>query len=64
METKTANVTACIQSDIKESVEAIAMRDTLSLAEFNTVMEKGLKQAKADESVFVENAFASLKSGI
>ena len=44
--------------------KAIPTRDILSEAEFNAVMEKGLKQAKADESVSVADAFSSLRAGI
>lgn len=99
MAAKTANVTARIQPDIKESAEAIldklgipvsvfidmtyrqvinhngipfaldlpkviTTRDSLSEIEFSTMMEKGLKEAKADESVTVTDAFASLRARI
>lgn len=99
MAAKTANVTARIQPDIKESAEAILaklgipvsvfidmayrqvinhngipftitlpktipIRDILSEAEFNAMMEKGLKQAKEDESVSVTEAFSCLRAGI
>lgn len=99
MAAKTANVTARIQPDIKESAEAILeklgipvsvfidmtyrqvinhngipfmmtlpkaipTRDILSEAEFDTMMEKGLKQAKADESVSMADAFSSLRAGV
>lgn len=36
-------------------------RDEMSEVEFNRMMEKGLEQAKADESVSVSDAFASLR---
>ena len=99
MAAKTANVTARIQPDIKESAEAIleklgipvsvfidmtyrqvinhkgipfmvtlpnviSTRDTLSEAEFDATMEKGLKQAKENKSVSVADAFSSLRAGI
>lgn len=37
-------------------------RDEMSEVEFNRMMEKGLEQAKADESVSVSDAFASLRA--
>ena len=99
MATKTANVTARIQPDIKEGAEeileklgipvsvfidmayrqvinhngipfmltlpkVIPTRDVLSEAEFDAMIEKGLKQAKADESVSVEDTFSRLRAGI
>ena len=98
MAIKTANVTARIQPEIKESAEAILeqlgipvsvfidmtyrqvinhngipfavdlpkempTRDSLSEKEFNTMMEKGLAQAKADESVSVSEDFAYIRAG-
>ena len=99
MAVKTANVTARIQPEIKESAEsileklgipvsvfidmayrqvinhngipfmvtlpkAIPTRDILSEKEFDAMMEKGLKQAKADESISVADAFSDLRAGI
>ena len=93
MATKTANVTARIQPDIKESAEAILeklgidmtyrqvianngvpfalnlpktieTRDELSDAQFNSMMEKGLLQAKANESKPAKEVFANLRKRI
>jgi addiction module RelB/DinJ family antitoxin len=96
MAVKTANVTARIQPNIKESAEAILERlgipvsvfidmtyrqvimhdgipfsveipnklttkDSMSDAEFDTMMSIGLSQAKADESIDVEAAFSDLR---
>lgn len=94
--TKTANVTARIQPDIKESAEAILerlgipvsvfidmtyrqvimhdgvpfsleipqkikTRDSITEAEFGNMMTIGLAQAKADDSLTVEDAFSNLR---
>ena len=95
MATKTANVTARIQPDIKEQAEAILdrlgipvsvfidmtyrqviMRDGVPFsldipdklvtthAEFDTMMQTGLAQAKKNDSVSVDEAFSQLKSKI
>lgn len=96
MATKTANVTARIQPDIKESAEAIleklgipvsvfidmtyrqvianngipfsltvptsiVTRDSMTSKEFNSVMETGLMQAKADDSKSAKDVFADLR---
>ncbi len=93
---KTANVTARIQPDVKESAEAILeklgipvsvfidmtyrqvivrngvpfelkikktidSRDSMSDEDFNTVMAKGLAQAKADNSKLAKEVFADLR---
>lgn len=44
--------------------KSISIRDTLSETEFNAMMGKGLKQAKEDDSVSVEEAFANLRARI
>mgnify|MGYP001463745410 FL=1 len=97
MATKTANVTARIQPNIKEQAEAIldrlgipvsvfidmtyrqvimrdgvpfsldipdkfATRDSITKAEFDTVMQTGLSQAKRNDSVSVDEAFEQLKA--
>ena len=97
MATKTANVTARIQPDIKEQAEAIldrlgipvsvfidmtyrqvimrdgvpfsldipdkfATRDSITKAEFDTMMQTGLSQAKRNDSVSVDEAFEQLKA--
>ena len=99
MATKTANVTARIQPNIKEQAEAIlerlgipvsvfidmtyrqvimrdgvpfsldipdklATRDSITQAEFNTMMQTGLAQAKRNDSLSVDEAFNQLKSKI
>lgn len=99
MATKTANVTARIQPDIKESAEAILeklgipvsvfidmtyrqvitnngilfainlpitieTRDELSDNQFNSMMEKGLLRAKANESKPAKEVFANLRKRI
>lgn len=96
MATKTANVTARIQPNIKEQAEAIlerlgipvsvfidmtyrqvimrdgvpfsldipdklATRDSITQAEFNTMMQTGLAQAKRNDSLSVDEAFNPLK---
>ena len=96
MATKTANVTARIQQNIKEQAEAIlerlgipvsvfidmtyrqvimrdgvpfsldipdklATRDSITQAEFNTMMQTGLAQAKRNDSLSVDEAFNQLK---
>ena len=96
MATKTANVTARIQPNIKEQAEAIlerlgipvsvfidmtyrqvimrdgvpfsldipdklATRDSITQAEFNTMMQTGLTQAKRNDSLSVDEAFNQLK---
>ena len=98
-ETKTANVTARIQPNIKEQAEAIldrlgipvsvfidmtyrqvimrdgvpfsldipdklVTRDSITQAEFDTMMQTGLAQAKKNDSVSVDEAFNQLKSEI
>ena len=95
MATKTANVTARIQPNIKEQAEAIlerlgipvsvfidmtyrqvimrdgvpfsldipdklATRDSITQAEFNTMMQTGLAQAKRNDSLSVDEAFNQL----
>ena len=99
MATKTANVTARIQPNIKEQAEAIldrlgipvsvfidmtyrqvimrdgvpfsldipdklVTRDSITQAEFDTMMQDGLAQAKCDDSVFIDEAFSQLKTEI
>ena len=99
MATKTANVTARIQPNIKEQAEAIldrlgipvyvfidmtyrqvimrdgvpfslyipnklVTRNSITHAEFDTMMQIGLEQAKKNDSVSVDEAFNQLKSEI
>ena len=65
MAAKTANVTARIQPDIKASAEAelkapkkLTTRDAMEDTQFDEVMEKGLLQAKADDSKSAKEVFA------
>lgn len=99
MATKTANVTARIQPNIKEQAEEIldrlgipvsvfidmayrqvimrdgvpfsldipnklATRDSIAQAEFDTIMQTGLAQAKRNDSVSVDEAFNQLNTEI
>ena len=99
MATKTANVTARIQPEIKESAEAILeklgipvsvfidmtyrqviaqngvpfslnvprtfpARDTMTDAQFNQMIQTGLEQAKANNSIPIDDAFDMLKAEI
>ena len=99
MAAKTANVTARIQPEIKESAEAIleklgipvsvfidmpyrqviatngvpfelkaprilTTRDVMEDTQFDLVMEKGLLQAKADDSKSAKEVFADLRRRI
>lgn len=66
--TKTANVTARIQPDIRESAEVILeipqkikTRDNINEAEFGNMITIGLAQAKAEESLTVADAFTNLR---
>ena len=77
MAAKTANVMACVESHIKEQAEgtmdvlgipvscsvpsAPAARDELDDATFHAMMERGLKEAKADQSRPASDVFADLK---
>ena len=47
-----------------EIPNTLTTRDSLSKAEFDTIMQTGLMQAKADESLTVEDAFSQLKAEI
>ena len=99
MAAKTANVTACIQPNIKEQAETILerlgipvsvfidmtyrqviMRDgvpfsvdipdklttrgTLTKEKFNIIMQEGLTQAKEEDTVSIDEAFAQLQMEI
>lgn len=96
MATKSANVLARVEPEIKEQAESImsklglpasvvinalykqiimtksipfslslpqepASRDSMTTAEFNSLMEKGLSQAKSDNSRPVSDVFADLR---
>ena len=98
MATKSANVTARVQPEIKRQAEAVLdkiglpvsvlidtfyrqiimtggvpysltvpnlpTRDSMTDAEFNTMMEKGYHQAKTGEGLSVDEAFAKIREGI
>ena len=98
MATKSANVTARVQPEIKRQAEAVLeniespvsvlvdtlyrqiimtggvpysltvpnlpTRDSMTDAEFNTIMEKGYHQAKTGEGISVDEAFEKIRDGI
>ena len=98
MATKTANVTARVQPEIKQQAEAVLeqlgipvsvlidslyrqiimttgipysfnlpslqTRDTMTDAQFNTMMAKGFSEAKAGQGVSVDDAFAEINKSI
>ena len=99
MATKTANVNARIQQDVKQQAEAILkriglprsvaidmfyrqiimhegipfpvtipssvpVRDRMSEAQFNALMQKGYQQAKEDDSYDLEEVFDELERGL
>lgn len=95
MATKSANVTARVQPEIKQQAEAVLekiglpvsnisyrqiimtggvpysltvpnlpTRDSMTDAEFNTIMEKGYHQAKTEEGISVYEAFEKIRDGI
>ena len=99
MAVKTANVTARIQPEIKESAEAIleklgipvsvfidmtyrqvianngvpfsvsiprtiTTRDEMTDTQFDSIMERGLMQAKSDDSRFAKDVFADLRKKV
>lgn len=95
MATKSANVTARVQPEIKRQAEVVLekiglhvsdisyrqiimtggvpysltvpnlpTRDSMTDAEFNTIMEKGYHQAKTGEGIAVDEAFEKIRDGI
>ena len=95
MATKSANVTARVQPEIKRQAEVVLekiglpvsdisyrqiimtggvpyslivpnlpTRDSMTDAEFNTMMEKGYHQAKTGEGISVDEAFEKIRDGI
>ena len=46
------------------SVPTFQTRDTMTDAQFNTMMAKGLTEAKADHGVSVDDAFAEINKSI
>ena len=77
MAAKTANVMVRVEPNVKEQAEEIIMtrsipfslsvptapvaRDELDDAAFHAMMERGLKEAKADQSRLASDVFADLK---
>lgn len=99
MATKSANVLARVEPEVKEQAESIMSRlgvpasvvinmlykqiimtrsipfplsvpdepvawDSMTAAEFNTMMDAGLSQARADESRHVSDVFSDLRKGL
>lgn len=98
MATKSANVTARVQPEIKQQAEAVLdklglpvsvlidtlyrqiimtggvpysltvpslpTRDSMTDAQFNTMMEKGYHQTKSGEGLSVDEAFTKIREGI
>lgn len=69
MVTKSANVTARVQPEIKQQAEVVLEKIGLLVsgmtdAEFNTIMEKGYHQAKTGEGISVGKAFEKIRDGI
>jgi len=46
------------------SVPALQTRDTMTDAQFNTMMDKGLGEAKAGQGVTVDDAFTEINNSI
>ena len=69
MTTKSVNVTARVQPEIKQQSEVVLEKIGLLVsgmtdAEFNTLMEKGYHQAKTEEGISVYEAFEKIRDGI
>ena len=73
MATKSANVTARVQPEIKRQAEAVLdklglpslpARDSMTDEQFNIMMEKGYHQAKTGEGLSVDEAFTKIREGI
>lgn len=69
MTTKSVNVTARVQPEIKQQAEVVLEKIGLLVsgmtdAEFNTLMEKGYHQAKTEEGISVYEAFEKIRDGI
>ncbi len=56
MATKTANVTARVPFSL-DIPDKLATRDSITQAEFDTMMQTGLAQAKRIDAVSVDEAF-------
>lgn len=69
MATKSVNVTARVQPEIKQQAEVVLEKigllvSSMTDAEFNTLMEKGYHQAKTEEGISVYEAFEKIRDGI
>lgn len=69
MATKSVNVTARVQPEIKQQAEVVLEKIGLLVsgmtdAEFNTLMEKGYHQAKTGEGISVDEAFKIIRKGM
>ena len=69
MATKSVNVTARVQPEIKQQAEVVLEKIGLLVsgmtdAEFKTLMEKGYHQAKTEEGISVYEAFEKIRDGI
>lgn len=69
MTTKSVNVTARVQPEIKQQAEVVLEKIGLLVsgmtdAEFNTLMEKEYHQAKTEEGISVYEAFEKIRDGI
>ena len=61
MATKTANVKARVPFSL-DIPDKLATRDSITQAEFDTMMQTGLAQAKRIDAVSVDEAFNQLKA--
>lgn len=67
MAVKTANVTARVHPDIKQhsfSLPSLQTRDAMSDEQFNSMMLKGLNEAKSGLGMSVEDAFKEINKSI
>ncbi len=75
MVTKNAKVTARVQPESKQQAEAILAdiglpvsvlntRESMTDAQFDTMMEKGYCQAKSGQTVPLDEAFAQIRKGL
>lgn len=63
MATKTANVKVRVPFSL-DIPDKLATRDSITQAEFDTMMQTGLAQAKRIDAVSVDEAFNQLKAEI
>ena len=67
MAVKTANVTARVHPEIKQhsfSLPSLQTRDAMSDEQFNSMMLKGLNEAKSELGMSVEDAFKEINKSI